>query len=615
MATSNVKITQLSSIAALDANTANTLFVAVDIPTGTTYKTTATAVANGLYTIVPLNVGGRAIALPGVVGQFTGNSATYMQINFQNFNANGSSDIILTADTGNDVSNYLDLGINNSDFDDVSGIFSAIGNTDGYLYVQGTSNVSKNGNLVIGTASAGANIYFTIGGLQKGNIVAAITPVGLVLKRSSANIVFSDGSVQYTAAIANTANSATSGNLFVKGTLFTNTISTIESGAPLIIDPAGSGSLIIADRTQVLIKNTSPSTSNSTGALTISGGLGVSGNIYVNNGQIISSNGFYAQNTYTGSYSDGVILDYTAGMGRISIGSNDGLTIYNGGLALKPLFSIAASGNVIVGNTSSLPVDQSSLTVYTTRSGLPEESGGLSSNTSCRILVGNTALDFGGTSNGATWIQNRLFNDFSIENDLLLQPVGGRVGVNKKTALTANLDVVGTANISSYVNLNNIVYVNSTTPSVNSNTGALVIGVGGFGVTGNVNIQGNTYVQGLLYTKRGLFQNTNVAYATANTQQTLFVDFANCSLYKANSSNGLSITVGGFFPGKVAEIFYTNSNTVPQNVLFGIANTNIATGNTANTYAIQVSALTTAYIKYACFGTEISNVFVTATFR
>ena len=39
---------------------------------------------------------------------------------------------------------------------------------------------------------------------------------------------------------------------------------------------------------------------------------------------VSASGGLYAANTFTGTYTDGIVVDYTTGNGRISVGAADG---------------------------------------------------------------------------------------------------------------------------------------------------------------------------------------------------------------------------------------------------------------------------------------------------
>ena len=61
---------------------------------------------------------------------------------------------------------------------------------------------------------------------------------------------------------------------------------------------------------------------------------------------VSASGGLYAANTFTGTYTDGIVVDYTTGNGRISVGAGDGLTFYNGGIAGSALAQIDTSGNL-----------------------------------------------------------------------------------------------------------------------------------------------------------------------------------------------------------------------------------------------------------------------------
>ena len=61
-------------------------------------------------------------------------------------------------------------------------------------------------------------------------------------------------------------------------------------------------------------------------------------------GNLISTNGLYGKATFTGSYTDGIVVDYSSGNGRISVGTSDTLTFYNGGLATTTLGSFSTTG-------------------------------------------------------------------------------------------------------------------------------------------------------------------------------------------------------------------------------------------------------------------------------
>lgn len=84
-----------------------------------------------------------------------GNIDDYIQLNIQNQN-NGtsvSSDVVATADNGDENTNFVDMGINGSNYTD-----NIVGNpNDGYLY-----NIGQ--NMLMGAGSLGKNVYLFAGG-------------------------------------------------------------------------------------------------------------------------------------------------------------------------------------------------------------------------------------------------------------------------------------------------------------------------------------------------------------------------------------------------------------------------------------------------------------------
>ena len=88
-----------------------------------------------------------------------GNLNNYLQLNIQNTNAGtiASSDVVATADNGNETTNYVDMGINSSA--NTSAYFGAA--NDAYLYNAGGST---GGNFFIGTSSSGKSLGFLTGG-------------------------------------------------------------------------------------------------------------------------------------------------------------------------------------------------------------------------------------------------------------------------------------------------------------------------------------------------------------------------------------------------------------------------------------------------------------------
>jgi hypothetical protein len=215
-----VKISELPVIAAIQSNTSNTIFVGVDLPTNITGRITANVLARGLFSNEVLNVGNNAILYQNVIGQFASSSNTYLQINLQNFNSNGSSDFVASTSDSDNSNSYIDFGISGKTFSDPLN-YSAFKAYDGYVYVYGPSTTSAQGNLIIGTASTRANIIFMVGGLSSDNIVGRVSnsafdflkPLSVTGNLTASNVrttgsfVFSDGTTQTTAATGSALSS------------------------------------------------------------------------------------------------------------------------------------------------------------------------------------------------------------------------------------------------------------------------------------------------------------------------------------------------------------------------------------------------------------------------
>jgi len=306
---STIKISQLPLLTTLNANTQNTLFVAVDLPTTTTGKFTGKTLAAGLFSNEILNVGGNPVVYPNVLGQFSSSSNTYLQINLQNFNSNGSSDFVASTNDSDNSTKYIDFGISGNTYNDPVN-YSAFKAYDGYLYVYGPSATSTQGNLIIGTASTRANIVFLVGGLMSENIVGRVSNSSFDLLKpvrvtgnvySSTGYVFSDGTYQTTAgasvASLSTANTFLQSNDFITFTAsksYTDTANTYAQ-TTLLAKTGGTitGGLIITGNITANTVGTSISVDNfSSNSASFSKNLIVLGNLTANTlqGNVFFSN-------------------------------------------------------------------------------------------------------------------------------------------------------------------------------------------------------------------------------------------------------------------------------------------------------------------------------------
>ena len=99
---------------------------------------------------------GTTTSVNAIVGR--GSIDRYLQLNIQNNTAgtSASSDVVATANNGNETSNYVDMGINGGNY--TGGIMGAA--NDGYLYTMGN-------NFLLGTGNASKSLVFMTGGTSQ----------------------------------------------------------------------------------------------------------------------------------------------------------------------------------------------------------------------------------------------------------------------------------------------------------------------------------------------------------------------------------------------------------------------------------------------------------------
>lgn len=363
---STVKILDLPYITTLQANTSNTVILGVDVPSDTTGQLTLTTLARGLYSNNNLYVGNGDVIFANAVGQFVGNSAEYLQVVIHNNTAEGSSDYVMTADDGDDESQYLDLGFNGSNYSDPA--YSAMESHDGYLYVQSTA---PQGNLVLGTA-ADAAIKFIIGGTEDTDIVGYLT-------RTSIHVPAIDSLITTNVATLRsevTANAASANSVI--NTRISANVATLRGEITANIATANLFTQAAFNKANNALANTSG---------TFNGNLTVTGNI-------ISRYAITVNNATMPGNTQYIVVTGTA-TGNIGTPSNPGYTFH----------SATDGGNRVVAEAySNVPADYASFIGRRAR-------GTAAAPTATQN--GDTIVRFGGNGYGTTKFSQ--FSDARIE--------------------------------------------------------------------------------------------------------------------------------------------------------------------------------------------------------
>jgi hypothetical protein len=629
---STVKITDLPVIDHLSTNTANSIIVGVDLPSDTTGRISLKVLAEGLFANEILKVGNNENVLPNTIAQFSDPGTPFLQVNLQNITKDASGDYVATADIGTNANNYIDMGINGSLFNDPA--YSAMKALDGYLYVIGSTTSSANGNLIIGTASANANVSFISGGTTTSNVVAEMSKYGFSLK-NSAVVKFNDNSIQSVAAApanytqsafnaANGANGLAAGAFAaanvqsgVNNTQNTTIVAVNNYAASAYASSNSQIGVNTTQNTNITLVNqyaagafakANAALANATG--TLSGTLTVTENlnvvdVYNNdifmdgvlqfttaNGNITTPSGIanikdinIKPGNELGAVSHGGDINLIAGTGGVR-GGNINLTgnvnvlgVSTFGMiavdANTPAFRIAGSAN----NYASLPVNQGYMLQITgfanVSSRIINDAFGANS---YPVYVGRQAR---GSAQSPAPTQN---------NDVLLRIAGNGWGNNFSALGQSRIDFVATEN---FTDANKGTEVQIWNTSVGSNT---LSKIASFNAT-------SAYFYGTVNPQKG-FIYTPTTYPGAQTAIT--IDFANNSVLRANTSAGITVSLANYVSGKVVELWITNTAGTNQTFTHGCS----ALNSTVNATTYTIPGTSTVLARYMSFDGDLGSTFV-----
>ena len=630
---STVKISELALISQLNANTSNTLFVAVDVPTGVTGKFTGHTLAQGLYSNEVLNVGTNPVAYPGVVAQFSGNStstATYLQVNFQNFTSNGSTDYVASTSDSTNANSFIDMGICGKDYSDPT-YYSAFNPYDGYVYVSGPTATSYSGNLILGTSSTRANIVFMVGGTMSENVVGYITNNGYNLLSNvsvkgalstTTGLKFADGSTQNTASSPvvysqssyTQANTATTIGQSAYGQA--NTATTIGQAAYTQANTAttiGQSAYVQANTTtinaQAAYTKANNALANTNGAV-FGGTLNVTGDI--------RTNGFVYANVVGSSYAN-TIQWYPA---TATPTQTDGQLWYNGNTKNLVADTDIAGDRPGVGKVLYERV-------YNNSGGLIDANtwvrlaGAVTTNSVPHIVYADAASAANSVVTG--FIKNAIANGaygFSyakgIVDDLTLSGFtpGDLIFLSTTPGQASNVAPYGQS--LSTIALGKVIKDSGVgakiqvdiipAPAYGKINGSVMY------ANNNLLIASNTAIinesAGTLYVPNGLVYNQR-NYPAAQTAITL--NFQTDTWVRTNVSTNLAVTLGNFVAGSDITLFITNTSTgggSAHTITHGVP----ALNSTVGAATFTLSGTTTARIKYYSFDGDLANTYASISF-
>ena len=354
-----------------------------------------------------LGVSGWTELNSNVVVQVTGNANSYAQINFQNISngTHATTDYIATAQSGNDSTYFVDMGIASGNYD-ATDANNSLGNSlypqDSYLYAMGGNSVGGfGGNLVVGSNEPGGVVRVIANGSTVDDIVATFSNAGMAVKGNiipAANAVYSLGnSTNYwanlwvannTIYIGGVALGMTAGNV-----LTVNGNAVLTNGSNTAVSTTGNitagnigitgGSLTWANAS---IVQTSASDVSITGdgQVTVRSLDGTYQWTFDSNGNLAAPGNVSAVGNVTGAYVKGngsaltnlpaptVTQDITS-TGDMSIMTYDGVIKYVNYATVEPATgniktagNISATGNVVannIGNIAALNLNGNANTV------------------------------------------------------------------------------------------------------------------------------------------------------------------------------------------------------------------------------------------------------------
>jgi len=490
-------------------------------------STNTVTVSNNMVVLQKLNVGNAAGFDFGATAaiEIDGSTNSYMQSIIQNANTgnNASSDLVITADTGNDSVNFVDFGINSSTY--ANALFNITGALDAYLY-------TSDSHLAIGTASATKELIFHAGGTtstdRKLTVNASSVKVNTSIQFLVGGEFIANSTGAYHTGVVNAATHSSGAGFTANSTLVNaaaiNVVNQVNTATLYATTTVNVGSLVQANTTALLVGSnstvntvitpTSITQANTTNTTMVANVTGIyhSGTINaashtVGTSTIANSSGVYTTGTINSASftTTGVTVNTT----QVSVGANsymNATTYFVGNSTVNTNISagsIVVNGAITANNTGVSPASNTTGTAL----GSATARFVINANTinASGLITGTAGADITGTANASTSMY---------------------VGANVYSNTTAK--AVGNSTVNAYFT-SSLFSVTNSTSSANLQAGVLTIGtsvvnttaiaVGDLVVNGNTIIGSNTQdivtLNALVNT--AIMPNANATYNLGNT--------------------------------------------------------------------------------------------------
>ena len=329
------------------------------------FQSTSNIIANGAGIFYGnTNTGNSAIygGVPGfttlgsnVVVQFAGNANSYSQVNFQNINSGSlaSTDLVLTANNGNDTAYFADFGITSNNHSDSAFFGDTSTINDTYLYAvatsqAGPSTTSGPGNLILGSTNGQIKLF--VGNTAQANVIQQVSSIGIAVT----GVVSATGNVTGNYFIGN--GSQLTGIVVSGGAAITNGNSnvTVGANANVTVGVSGVGNVIVFAPDGEYVTGNISATGNITGNYIYGNGAFLTG-ISGGNGGGASNIIYSGQSNVNIAGANANITIDVSGVGNVVVITPDGLSatgnIYgNTFISSGSGGGISAPGNIVGGN-------------------------------------------------------------------------------------------------------------------------------------------------------------------------------------------------------------------------------------------------------------------------